>query len=265
MYLDLLFFINFAVNTLLLTAAAHLTDSPALPRRLLAGAAAGALASAVLWFFADTPGMPLLRGAAALLTVRTAFGPQSLRPALLRTGVLWAVTCALAGVLLSLRLRLTLAAMLLGASGLALVCMAAARLRHTGAGRDACRVELILGDRHTALRAMRDTGHTLIDPVTNRAVLIADPRSLRPLFSREVSAVIGQTGTADAPALLSALAEAGVRGFTLIPYRTVGLPSGLLAAFAPSEVRLNGKAADMLVALCPTALPEDCDALVGAV
>ena len=264
MYLDLFFLLNLAVNTLLLAAAARLTDTPVLPRRLLGGAAAGATCAVCFWFLEGGPGLPLLRAACALLVVCVTFGPLGLLPALKRAGALMTVSCTLAGLFLSLSAHVALWSLPLGAAGVWLLCAAAGKMRRERPPDGLRQVELTLDGRRVTLRALPDTGHTLTDPITNRPVLIASPAALRPLFSPACAAVLDRVGAADAPALLSALAKAGIRGFTLIPYRTVGLPAGLLAAFAPDRALVDGQETPLLVALSPAPLSDAYDALSGA-
>ena len=263
MYLDLLFLVNLVVNALLLAAAARLTDTPFRPARLLTGAAAGAACAVVFWFLAGTPGLSLMRAACALLTVSLAFGPQALLPALRRAGALWAVSCILAGLFVCTSAHAALYSLPLGAAGVLLICGAVSALRREQKGlREAV---LTREGRSVTLRVFPDTGHTLSDPITNRPVLIASYDALRPLFSPACAAVMDAVGVSDAPALLAALDRAGIRGFMLIPYRTVGLPAGLLAAFAPDRAVLDGQETAVLAALSPTPLSSAWDALAGAV
>ena len=261
MYLDILFLVNFSADLLLLAATAALTGTPLRPPRLLAAAAADAAAGVLLWFLPGASARLPLRLACALLAVLIAYGAHELRRALLYAGALFAVSCALAGVLTLT--RLTFLGLLFAGLGLWLLSSA---LTHLRARNEAPCAEALLehGTRRVRLRALRDTGHCLLDPVTNRPVLVVSYPALRPLLPESAAAVLDRMGAADAPALLEALARAGVRGFTLVPYRAVGVEGGLLAAFAPERASLDGHAVSLLAAVSPTPLPDAYDALAGA-
>ena len=72
-----------------------------------------------------------------------------------------------------------------------------------------------------------------------------------PLFSREMQAVLKDS--LDSVDLVRAAGETGKEiRFRLIPYRAVGVRSGLLAAFSPDMLKLDGKeVTDPLVAISP--------------
>ena len=101
-----------------------------------------------------------------------------------------------------------------------------------------------LGDRSLTLRALIDTGNTLSDPASGRAVIVADALSLSPLlgFTPDLS---------DVSALVEALSRVpGLeRRVSLVPYRSVGVSGGLLAAFRPDALELDGKSSSALLAL----------------
>ncbi len=274
MYLDVLFFVDFTMNTLLLIACARLTGAPIRVKRLLLGAASGGLATVVLWFLdMASPALPLLRAAVALLVTAVAFGFRDLRLTVTRACVLYAVSCALAGVIASIggaeRLLRGLSFGMLFFAGLA-VCLFASlvsQFREIRAAALVDEITLTYHDRTVTLRALLDTGHSLVDPVTNRPVLVATCDSLRPLFSPELAAVIDRTGVDDASALLCALDRAGIHGFTLVPYRAVGNSGGLLPAFLPTSAIKDGRAQSVIVAITSTELSmtDAYDALLGAV
>ena len=101
-------------------------------------------------------------------------------------------------------------------------------------------VELLYGQKHLQLTALRDTGNTLRDPLTGRSVL-----------------VIG----ADAACQLTGLTKDQLRnpvesvgalpGLRLIPYHTIGQPGGLLLALYLPKVKIGKWQGSSLVALAP--------------
>lgn len=90
------------------------------------------------------------------------------------------------------------------------------------------------------LRALCDTGNTLIDPVSGDSVLIASTSTLCKLIPRceELSA--------------ESLQDYPEYKFRLIPYRAVGTSGGLLPAFRPERIIINGNVRDnVIVAVSP--------------
>lgn len=128
------------------------------------------------------------------------------------------------------------------------VCYAAVSLLFRGAAakraRRIVRLEVSACGNGVSLRALVDTGSSLRDPLSGRAVIVADARSLAPVLGRvDLSA-----GAASAAEELSALPGLAGR-VSLVPYRAVGTASGLLAAIRPDAVTADGEALDALVAL----------------
>ena len=94
--------------------------------------------------------------------------------------------------------------------------------------------------REARLPGWRDSGNELHDPVTGQAAAVADRRALAALLPEL---------PADPVAAFEQLQGKGT--FRLLPYRAVGV-NGLLLAFRPDEIEVDGKKEDLLVALSPT-------------
>lgn len=109
-------------------------------------------------------------------------------------------------------------------------------------------------DKSVTLRTLADSGNTLYDPVSGRRVLVASLVDIQTLFP-------------DIPldAEASELVMAGKGIFRLIPYSAVGTGSGMLAAFLPDCITLDGKeCGDILVGISPSAIAGDgFDSVIG--
>lgn len=108
------------------------------------------------------------------------------------------------------------------------------------AGRQILDVELYHMGRTVLLRALCDTGNSLIDPVTGDSVMIASASVLCKLIPdcENISA--------------ENLQEFPRYKFHLIPYRAVGTEGGLLPAFRPERISIDGRIRDdVLVAISP--------------
>ena len=94
--------------------------------------------------------------------------------------------------------------------------------------------------REAHIPGWRDSGNELHDPVTGQAAAVADRRALASLLPELPD---------DPVAAFERLQGRGT--FRLLPYRAVGV-NGLLLAFRPDEIEVDGKKEDLLIALSPT-------------
>lgn len=281
-YIDSLFLLNFVVNYLLLLAAARLAGEPLARLRMAGGAALGALYAAAVFF----PHMgflihPLCKLGAAVVMLLVSFGGSR---RLLRVSlVFFGVAAAFGGGIFALTL--------LGGRGLALkngifysamdlrlillsaaLCYVVLTLvfqrtaRHTAAARELVPAVITLGERRVAITALVDTGNTLTDPLTGRAVMVAEGEKLTGLFPP------GQAPDTDAlrnpVAAVECLTGELFRGrCRLLPYQAVGVECGMLLALRMDSVKVGGEDyGKILVALSPTRLSDGggYSALVGA-
>ena len=116
-------------------------------------------------------------------------------------------------------------------------------------------VELFYGDKQIRITALQDTGNTLRDPITGRQVLV-------------VGADVAERLTGLSPQQLRTPIETidKLPGLRLIPYRSVGCNSFLLAIQLP-KVKIGSWQGSSLVAFAPDFLsPEGAyQALTGGI
>ena len=258
-YADLLFLLNFIANYLLLLAAGRMAGAILRRWRIGLGAAAGAL-YAVLVFL---PGLGwlahwLCKLAAGVLMALIAYGGEQY---LLRVAVLFfGASAALSGAVLGLELlgnvsltldhgvfysQLDIRLLLL----LFVACYFVLSLFFRRIGRhggELVGLEIALNGGVVVLTALRDTGHTLTDPATNRPVVV--------VYWQALSKLLPDWADADTPIdSLERCHAAGSRQARLIPYRAVGVEHGMLLALRTQGVKADGKPlGKLLVALSPT-------------
>jgi len=115
-------------------------------------------------------------------------------------------------------------------------------------------MEVCLGDKKACFPALEDTGNSLYEPISGRAVLTAETEALLPLLPPEVS-LSGQPE--EDFRKLSAFAELRPR-LRLIPYAAVGTACGLLLALRPDSITADGeKAGAGFVAFSPNPMSPD--------
>ena len=258
-YIDLLFMLNLTANYLLLLGSGRVAGCPLKRIRIGLGAAAGALYAVAVFL----PGAQWLsawpcKGASGILMTLIAFGGQS---RLLRvTAIFFTASAALAG--------LVLGAELLGGNGLTVqngvfysavdirlllllfvLCyfLMSLLFRRTGRHRagELVALEIRLHGKTITMTALRDSGHSLTDPVTNRTVVVAEHRYLAETLPDEIDPRDPISG-------LRRCQELGLKGARLIPYRAVGVDCGMLLALKTDSVSVNGRGVgSLLMALSP--------------
>jgi len=123
--------------------------------------------------------------------------------------------------------------------------------RHVVAG-EICRAVIQRHGRETALTVLLDTGHTLTDAVTGEPVLTVYYMALNALWTPWECVALARLEQDGAVQCLQRL-KSGAGGFRLLPYRAVGVSTGLLLCFRADRVCLDGRdLGRTLIALSPT-------------
>lgn len=263
LYVDTLFLINAVVDYLLLLASARLAGEPLYRGRFVLGAVLGGGYAVALFL----PGMeflshPLCRISSAVLMVLTAFSNS--RRLLRQVVIFFALACAFGGGVL--------AASVLGGKQLSLgagifysvidlkivlvssaVCYCLLSLvfqrwgRHSVSRGELLQIVMRFFDKEISLSALLDTGNTLTDPVSGRAVLVAQGEVFGGIFSLERGELSDPLSAAER------LNRVWPGRFRVLPYRAVGVEHGMLLVVRMDEVRMGGQTQkDALVALSPT-------------
>lgn len=268
-YLDLVFVLNFAVNYLLLKGTALL--GAACSRSVALASALGAL-YAVLVYLPNLQWLQhsLIKLLTAALMLLCAFG---YRRSTLRLSAVFAVlSFVLCGAIYAVQslqgqpssyrehllYPVSFATVLLTALAVCLACrLLLPRLSHSV--NSTLPLELSLKGKKVCLTALRDSGNSLVDPLSGAPVLTVYWRAARALFPTHVCAEDFQSPTALALRL---------RSFSprLIPYRAVGVSDGLLLAL-PCHITLGTQQYYGLVAFSPTPVSDGgaYEALTGGI
>ena len=250
-YLDRVFLLNLLLDYLLLLAAAQLSGRTLHRLRLLACAAGGG-AYAVLTFL---PGCGFLRTPLCQLAVGSiialcAYGGRG-RPALL----FLLLSGGLAGFVLTLGLWAGSPTGLLGRVyrgevswplllGAALGFYVLLRLllgqgaRHGGG--ELLKITISVCGRKQTVTALHDTGNTLRDPVSGRPALVLERNAAEELWPPEVAAVLASPLPPEEKMARLHRQGAAVT-FSLLPFRSVGTPAGLLLAARSDYIEINGR------------------------
>ncbi len=268
-YIDLVFVLNFCVNYLLLRGTARLGASASRRRNAVGAAAIGAI-YAVLVYLPQFLWMQhfLMKPVVAALMLLTAFGAK--RSTLRLSAVFAALALALCGAVYgvqslqgkpfvyqnSLLYPVSFASVLLTAFAVSLACrLFLPRLTH--AANSIVPVTLQLDEKIVRISALRDSGNTLVDPISGKRVLTAHWSVAAKLLSEKLKS----EDFAEPTTLALRLQRYTPR---LIPYRAVGVAHGLLLAI-PCRITQDNQTGIGLVAFSPTPLSDGgaYDALTG--
>lgn len=272
-YLDELMALNFLIDYLLLSAVSALGSVYSGRLRRAAAAVFGALyaAAAVIWPYTLLTGL-LSAFICGFSMVMIAFGRSSFRN-IIRRFVLLMVCGAVFGgfVLLALQAKRT-AGVYTAASYpqvpgavVAALCVCVYILISTFTSiktsarenkPDIANIRLSFCGKETQLCAMVDTGNHLRDPMNGSYVLICRAKALEDILPLTIGAAL--IDEENIGSILSQLKNSGMRGFHLIPYRTIGQKHGLLPVFRPDGIWINGtKRSDVVVGVTGYGIGED--------
>lgn len=258
-YIDMLFLLNGIANYLLLLAGGRMAGTVLRRGWIALAAAIGALYASVLFL----PGLGWLAAwpcklAAGVLMAVVAYGTGR---HLLRAAVMFfGASVMLAGMVLAAELlgngpltlengvfysrfdlRLLLVLFVLCYFLLSLFFQ---RIGRHGGG-ELVRLDVKLLDRQISFTALRDTGNTLTDPVTNRPVVVVDSRALKGVLPEEAD-------PGHPVESLDRLHAAGVKGCRLIPFQAVGTEFGMLLALPSDQTMADGAPlGPLFIALSP--------------
>lgn len=255
-YVDSLLAVNLTADYLLLLAAGRLAGAVLRRGRIFLAAALGALfalAAAVpgLGFFAQ----PAAKIAEGLALALVAFGRERrffrcaaafFGVSALFGGALWALSLAGgydgAGALaVPLNPRVLALSFALCYAALSLFYRRGAAKR----AREFVTLSASLAGRSVELSALVDTGCALADPITNRPAAVCEAAALEPLIGR-----IDPADPAGAAAKLASSPALAGR-VSLLPYSAVG-GGGLLCAVRPDSAAIDGRPAELLLAVTDT-------------
>lgn len=261
-YIDSVWVINTVVDYLLLLSVASLAGTPLRRLRFLLCAALGGC-YAVAVFVLPWLGTAVVRCGFGAGLALLAFWRERRRGRL--TALFFLLSAALAGLLLALGLMMgspssilsriyyadiswgvLLLSALLFYGLLYLVFYQKARY----GGGEIMEVTIRLEGRQCRLRALRDTGNTLRDPVHGQPVLVAETSVLRELWDDQTAALIESAALPEEK--MAALCSHRLH-FSLLPFRAVGTSGGLLLAVRSDSITVGRKRIPhALVALCDT-------------
>lgn len=247
MYLDVLGLLNFGVDLLLLLATNRLSGYPTEMKKCLLAAALGGIYGCVCvlpeWRFL---GHSVWRVACLWAMGLLAFGARG--DAMRRCAIFILLSMALGGLASGIG-RGNFVSLLLAAVVVCLMCLFGLRGR---LGRRFLPVTVRHQGECFRFYALLDTGNILTDPISGQQVLIVSSyvgKQLLNLTEEDLKDAVG--------------ALRKISGGRLIPFHSVGVNEGLLAAKRFQDVTIGSWHGGCLLAFAPQALGTGYDALTG--
>ncbi len=262
-YIDRLFFLNLILDYLLLLCSGRVCGVRL--RRLryfLAAFLGAAFAAASIFPFLSFLTLSPIKLAAGALMALIAYGREEklmrccisfFSVSALFGGAVWAISLQSGGSLYSpLYISVSMPVLVLSFGIIYALLSLVFRRSIKNAETAVSDLRLEFMGNTLELRALHDSGNSLYDPITGCSVLIAAADTLSPLFPEfaELFKASDCTEVLTVPEL-----EGRLR---LIPYSAVGTGSGLLAAFRPDKISVDGvERDDIMIAVSPTPVGGD--------
>lgn len=98
------------------------------------------------------------------------------------------------------------------------------------------------GRKTVCLTALVDTGNALRDPISGKQVIVVD---------QDVAMQLLGLGKQALEQPLQTVAAQKIPGLRLIPYHSIGCPSGMLVGLKMDEVKIGGETVDQIIAFAP--------------
>lgn len=263
-YLDIIFIVNFILDFILLKSTARLSGSYSHIGRLIAAAVFGGLWSVIVCL--PSIGLPIVLSVIIppLVMIYIAFGFIRIKIFLLKIILLISSAMILAG---SITLISNIfGGVLLWNIGLwGCIIFLIAGLLLTGLIRHRItsdelynKIEIIYRGKKIYVTGFIDTGCHIKEPMGGRDVILVESDAVKGVLQKNIAAKLNKIcSNADFEKFTQYIEKA-----FLIPYKSVGNPSGLLLAFLPDAIRIykSGKCIklnNVVIGICPDILSSD--------
>ncbi len=255
-YIDVVFFVNFIVDYLLLVITALLGGYPIKRLRFtLASVFGGFYATLVLFPTLNILTFVPLRLLVGWILCLIGFKYDSLNKSLRQFILLMIASACCAGAVCVIYFIATstlpainsapfisVAPNIIIFSALAVYLLLGVILKGYADGKKIITMNVSLGERNISLRTLIDTGNCLKDPITNTPVLVVWKRLALSLFEAGISEFIYENDLTDASCTYVKLPTDGaIFPFRLLSYHTVANRGGMLLAFTAEVSESNGR------------------------
>lgn len=259
-YIDILLCVNMVINYLLLSATSFYTHTQIRLKRLLLGAAVGAVCSLSILL----PEIPLavniiFKAIVGGLTVFSAFGKKRKNEFIKLYAVFLIATFFFGGIVIALWFLFTPKNLLIKNSVVYInlspimlivysaICYCAFRIVNTIAGKHrvkntVCTLTIVYGSNVLRINAKIDTGNTLVEPFSQCPVIVIGRTAAQHITPKEVY---------EYETVSTLSYRTSINSVRFVPFSSIG-GSGLLPCFKAERVYINDTLCDknVFIALC---------------
>lgn len=128
-----------------------------------------------------------------------------------------------------------------------------------------CQFNIYLKDNVVSLQALVDTGNSLVDPISKNPVIVAEFAKIKGLLPVNIVDLYTQNKQDDLTALAKSFdTDDFKKRIRMIPFSAVGSKHGVLIGFRPDKIELektekgtNKEIKDVIIAICDFSLSKD--------
>lgn len=281
MYVDVILFVNFIIDYLLLNITYRFSRLKTSRGRLLIGAAIGTAYTISVFFPPFRMFLsPAIKFAVSILMIIAAFAPEKFKDFFKLLAVFYIVTFAFSGASFSLfyftgrgsvydgayYIRDFPVSILITAFAIGYLLLVYTwdyiqnRILNDELTYS---ITIIIDERQAVINAILDTGNSLRDPISNLPVLVVEYDALHDILPDEVSVLYQNSKDIDINCLYKLVDNADWKlKIRLIPFTSIGRQNGMLIGIKPDSIRIcTGKYARetdrVIVGICGSKISKD--------
>jgi len=264
LYADMLFLINFIMNSFVLWVVSKITRNQRKARWLFVGAGVMSLLYTLLIAVEPLRFINVALSSVVILTagVLVAFRLDGMRGFIKLIVIAYVISFTVGGLGMSLFFLTDIPYAVYFIAGdwqgfageiswqLVLAGMAASYVliklglkiarRHTMKRQMLCNVQIFMGKQDTSFEALVDTGHSLKEPLSQSPVIIAEFEHVKDFLPDGLKVLFYEKCESDLTGLLLNQEGAFYKRIRMIPFTSLGRTNGMLIGFRPDRVAVEG-------------------------
>jgi len=264
LYADILFLINFIMNSFVLWVVSKITRSKRKTRWLFAGAGVMSLLYTLLIAVEALRFINVALSSAVILTVGVlaAFHIAGWRDFVKQMVIAYAISFTVGGLGMSLFFltdipyavyfiagdwqgfarEISWQLVLAGTAASYVLIRLGLRIarQHTMKRQMLCNVQIFMGEQDASFEALVDTGHSLKEPLSQSPVIIAEFEHVKNFLPDRLKVLFYEKCESDLTGLIAGQEGAFYKRIRMIPFTSLGRTNGMLIGFRPDRVAVEG-------------------------
>ncbi|MDR2167119.1 MAG: sigma-E processing peptidase SpoIIGA [Clostridiales bacterium] len=272
-YVDMVFLINFAINTVVLWLTGVLCRRKPRLWRLLLGGAASALFYLLILLTPARVALNIFTSFVVLAPgIWLALRPRKWRDLGVLLGVAYICAFALGGLALVVMNVLPMRAW--STAGFAaeyaapvhliiaiiisfcIIKFVRRQIANKMLDKQAFKqIGIYLGGKRAEMRALVDTGMSLTEPISQKPVIIAEFSALSPILPESIVKLFQNKQQHDLESIAKSFREADLQTrIRMLPFKSIGKQNGVLTGFRPDKIEILGETpittGDVIIGIC---------------